>query len=151
MGKRGPKPSPRSPMADPLVGVPDKPDWLDGVAGEMWDELVPLLAERCVLSRADGLSLAMLCAEYSGYRAASQALAVSGPAIETENGSFKPSPELVAADRHGAALLRWIREFGLTPLSRGAVAPIVGTLRDDFDDFLDSRGDTRNHRTIKMS
>ena len=136
MAKRGPKVQPRHPQADPLCGAPVKPDWLDAIASETWDELVPILTERRVLSRADGTALALLCSEFASWRAAAAALKESGPATETASGSFKPSPELVAVDRHGAALLRWLREFGLTPASRSSVAPIVGVTRDALSDFL---------------
>jgi P27 family predicted phage terminase small subunit len=123
-------------MADPLVGSPEKPDWLDAVASEAWDTLEGLLTERRVLSRADGAALELLCSTYSGWRSAAAALAKDGPAVETSIGGFKPSPELQAVDRLGRLLLSLLREFGLTPSSRAGVGPIVDLARDDLGVFL---------------
>ena len=121
----------------PLDGAsPENPDWLDAAASEEWDRLVPILVGRRVLSRADGAALAILCTELSSWQTAVAGLKESGPATETASGSFKPSPELLAADRHGAALLKWLREFGLTPASRSGVSPIIDIARDPLGEFL---------------
>jgi P27 family predicted phage terminase small subunit len=122
-------------MADPLVGSPEKPDWLDADASEAWDTLEGLLTERWVLSRADGPALEVLCATYSSWRAAA-GLAKDGPSVETQIGGFKPSPELQAVDRLGRLLLSLLREFGLTPSSRHGVPAIVDLARDDLGVFL---------------
>jgi phage terminase small subunit len=47
-------------MADPLAGAPEKPDWLDPVASELWDRLISILADRRVLSRTDGPAMELL-------------------------------------------------------------------------------------------
>lgn len=139
MAKRGRKPRPRLPIADPLAGAPDRPGWLDTVASEAWDALLALLLERRVVSRADGLALELLCVTYSSWRSAAEALAKDGPAVETGSGGFKPSPELQAVDRHGKQLVALLREFGLTPASRHGVPPIVDVARDDLNTFLANR------------
>ena len=136
MAKRGPKPGPKAAMADPLTGPPAKPDWLDPEASAEWDRLIAILAERRVISRADGTALALLCSTYSAWRSAAAALAKDGPAVETSTGGFKPSSELQAVDRHGKQLVALLREFGLTPASRQGVAPIVDVTSDPLDQFL---------------
>jgi P27 family predicted phage terminase small subunit len=123
-------------MTDPFTGVPTKPGWLSPVASEVWDFLVTILSERHVLSRADGMALELLCSTYALRRAATAAMAESGPATETASGGFKPSPEFVAADRLGKQLLGYLREFGLTPSSRRSATPIVDISRDPLDGFL---------------
>src|SRR5262245_7638109 len=139
MAKRGPKPRRKMAMADPLTGVPNKPDWLDPIASEEWDRLISLLTERRVIGRADGMALELLCLTYASWRAVVSAMAESGPATETGSGGFKPSPESIAADRLGKQLLAWLREFGLTPASRHGVAPIVDVATDPLAEFLDRR------------
>ena len=103
MAKRGPKPRRKLPMADPLTGIPDKPDWLDPIASEEWDRLVAILTERRVLSRADGMALALLCSTYGSWRTAVSELAKAGPTTETATGAPKQSPEALAANQHGEA------------------------------------------------
>jgi P27 family predicted phage terminase small subunit len=83
--------------------------------------------------------LALLCSTYSLWRAAAEALSQNGPATETGSGTFKPSPELQALDRHAKQLAVMLREFGLTPSSRQGVTPIVDAMRDDLNTFLAGR------------
>jgi P27 family predicted phage terminase small subunit len=83
--------------------------------------------------------LELLCSTYSCWRAAAEELARSGPAVATQLGGFKPSPEMQAADRLGRLLLALLREFGLTPSSRHGVAPIVDLARDSLGQFLAGR------------
>jgi P27 family predicted phage terminase small subunit len=137
-------------MADPLTGAPDKPDWLDPIAAEEWDRLISLLTERRVISRADGMALELLCLTYALWRAVVSAMAESGPTTETGSGTFKASPESIAADRLGRQLLAWLREFGLTPASRHSVTPIVDVVADPLGEFL-SRRDDPVAKFIKLS
>jgi P27 family predicted phage terminase small subunit len=139
MGKRGPKPRAKLPIADPLSGSPDRPDWLGAEATAEWDRIVELMTERRTLSRADGMALALLCDTYARWRVAVAAETEAGSATETASGGFKQSPESLAANQLGKLLLTWLREFGLTPASRHAVAPVVGIGHDDMDEFLQSR------------
>jgi phage terminase small subunit len=69
-------------------------------------------------------------------RAVAAAMAASGPTTETASGTFKASPEFLVGDRVGRELLELLREFGLTPASRSAVAPIVTTVADQWAEFL---------------
>src|SRR4051794_35080329 len=125
MAKRGPKPRRKPPLADPLAGRPEKPDWLNPAASDDWDRLVECLMERRTLSRADGMALAVLCTTYAAWRSAGAELAKVGAATETATGAPKQSPEVLAANQLGKMLVTWFREFGLPPASRHAVAPIV--------------------------
>ena len=144
MAKRGPKPRQKLPMADPLTGAPEKPEWLDAEASAEWDRLIAILTERRVISKADGMALALLCSTYSAWRSAAEALAKEGPAVETGSGGFKPSPELQAADRHRKQPLSWLREFGLTPASRHTVPPIVDVAKDSLEAFLETNHGRRD-------
>jgi P27 family predicted phage terminase small subunit len=125
-------------MADPLVGCPERPDWLaaDALASGAWDCLTGLLLERRVLSRADGPALELLVTTYVLWRRVAATLTADGVAVETATGSFKPSPELAACDRLGRLLLSLLGEFGLTPRSRPGVVPIVSIGADPLDEFL---------------
>jgi P27 family predicted phage terminase small subunit len=135
MAKRGPKPRKKLPIADPLSGAPEKPDWLNAEASAEWDRFVGLLMERHTISRADGMALALLCTTYASWRVAVAAETEAGATTQTAAGGYKQSPESLAANQAGKMLVTWLREFGLTPASRHAVAPIVG-IADDLDEFL---------------
>jgi P27 family predicted phage terminase small subunit len=136
MSKRGPKTRRKLPIADPLAGGPDKPDWLSPEASAEWDRLLAMLLERRTISRADGAMLAMLCSTYAAWRTAIAAEAKVGAVTETATGGFKQSPESLAANQLGKLLITMLREFGLTPASRHHVAPIIDIARDDLGVFL---------------
>jgi P27 family predicted phage terminase small subunit len=133
VGRRGPKPRRTYPRANERVGAPDKPDWLSEAAVEKWDELIKHLEERRVITRADGTALAILCETYSLWRGAVVELNQTSVAAETEAGMPKQSPEALAVNQLTGRLLSWLREFGLTPVSRDRVEPIAGTWKRDAE------------------
>jgi P27 family predicted phage terminase small subunit len=148
MARRGPKP--RNPglkllhgakvtpsRQDPTAGIPGCPDWLDEAAAGLWAELCGVLDERKTICRADGPALAVLCASYGQWRRAVAELEASGFISETAVGNPKPSPLVAAVNQCSASLLAWLREFGLTPASRGRVEPIAGlVMKDPLEEFL---------------
>jgi phage terminase small subunit len=53
-----------------LPGVPVKPVDLDGEAGELWDQIVPILAENGYCSAVDTAALASACQAWAASQAA---------------------------------------------------------------------------------
>jgi P27 family predicted phage terminase small subunit len=147
MGLRGPAPKPsaieklegnpghraintREPM--PAPGEPKMPAQLDAAARMEWRRLVPILQRMRVLTEADGLALANLCADVSLLMRAQESLAKTGLFIKnpkTEMVHQNPVLNLirVTTDR----VTRGLREFGLTPASRSKVQAVEET-KDDF-------------------
>lgn len=127
--KRGPKPRPTALKilegAQPCringdeptfrPGSDSPPDWLDGLAREHWEELVPVLAEGRILSAADRSNLVLLCQLYRGWR--------------------EDPTDLKVINQY----VRLSLEFGMTPSSRSRLKAAPEKPKDEvqaFDEFL---------------
>ena len=137
MGRRGPAPTPTSVLklrgswrADanpdepkPEVGVPDMPDFLEGMAKDCWDQITPLLEGMNVITKADEVALSMLCKTYANWRRAEELLAKHGDVypIRDNEGNVKylqQSPYVSIARNNLLALKGMLEQFGLTPSAR---------------------------------
>lgn len=110
--------SARNEMAPP-PGLPVCPKYLDKVAREFWEELVPQLAELNVLTKVDGKTLEGLCTNYS-QAVKFQKLADKDPIVETPWGP-KVNPAVSEARKSWALLKQFAAEFGLSPSARTRV------------------------------
>lgn len=91
---------------------PDRPTWLDALAGTVWDRLVPELERTGVLTIVDGDALAITCQSYSDAVAARARLA------KQKRQSWKD----IQAWQHGVKTFKaFATEFGLTPSSRSRI------------------------------
>jgi phage terminase small subunit len=90
------------------------PEWLDSCSAELWRELAPELACLGILKQTDLLIFSALCQTYAELRNAES-----------------PTAKL----NWLAMLLRYAREFGLTPASR---AGITATPAEKTDNGKDS-------------
>ena len=101
---------------------PERPDWLDAGAREIWDGLVPELMHLRVLQTVDQIQLANLCDACSiliAARAAMQALpAEAQMLVRTPNGSIQQNPLIGIINRQKFIIHRLACEFGLTPAAR---------------------------------
>jgi len=92
-------------------GEPRKPDWLTGVASDLWDRIVPDLVEAKVATSWDQAALEILCRSYAEWRAADRLLR------ETEDISERYKC-MVMCTSAGKQLDRYLAKFGLTPVDR---------------------------------
>lgn len=145
MGKRGPA---KSPEAVKLLegtyredrhggtlklrpGIPKKPDWLDQIAGQVWDETINELSEvPGLLSEADGPALAMYCDAWRKYWDANSEIESRGLVIETLT-AVKSNPAVLIATRERDAIARFGARFGLTPSDRASFKPAGTTDTND--------------------
>ena len=130
MGKRGPPKTPTAVLAargswradtrkdEPKFAAsdPSPPACLDKVAREKWAELFPQLTEAGVFTRGDRDSLAILCDTFSQWRRCKKVLEKEGDVYQ---GSKRAEVAIVEKCRE--TMLRYLREFGLTPASRSNV------------------------------
>jgi phage terminase small subunit len=123
MGKRGPAKTPtkileqrgswraKTRPEEPEPGELNiaAPEWLSGVALEMWNELTEQLGEAGIAKGTDRLMLATLCKSYAEWR-----------------GAMSPSARL----EWTGVLIRLAREFGMTPASRAGVSATKTAKKD---------------------
>ena len=133
MGKRGPQRTPTAVLeareswraktrgGEPKrIGCAVKPDWLQGVASDKWDEIVPLLEAMRVLAATDSDILALYCRTFARYQ---EALAqTSALFVTTETGRIVKHPCVSITEKALEQMLRCGRELGLTPAARTSLS-----------------------------
>ena len=95
--------------------VPDAPDWLGDRAREHWSRLAYLLHGMGVLTKADGLALALLCDALTDYEEAAARIRADGITVEGSQGQPRIHPAMTARHQAWERVLKVCREFGLTP------------------------------------
>lgn len=137
MGERGPAPKPtRLKVLDgnpgkralpkneprPELGSPDMPEWLPDDAKDEWQRVAPELSRLGLLAKIDGSALAAYCESYSRWKRAVQQFNLEGHTFVTAGGYTAQHPAVGIANKAMAEMLRFGREFGLTPSSRGRMS-----------------------------
>lgn len=155
MGKRGTKPTPTAmlklrgswrgdinkdePM--PEVGKPEMPDYLEGNAKACWEELSEMLLDMGVLTKSDGMALALLCETYSHWRRSQDLLTKYGDVypIKDDNGKVKylqQTPYVSIARNFAKQFKDMLCEFGLTPSARSRIVTVKDSRTTTADDKM---------------
>ena len=95
------------------------PEWLPEDAKAEWQRVAPELARLGLLAKIDGSSLAAYCEAFARWKQAVEIMASEGITFVTEGGYTAQHPAVGIANKAKADMLRFGREFGLTPSSRG--------------------------------
>lgn len=123
---KGTKPTLRQDAAP--LDILSAPGWLSSWAADEWDRVMPILAERRILTEADLGSLENYCLAIGQVREMETHLQCHGHLIEVD-GLWKRNPAVgIQSDAMTRARLL-AAELGLTPVSRSRPA-----IRDDGDD-----------------
>lgn len=136
MGKRGPAPAPTAlkklqgnPGKRPLNqnepkpdnGKPQCPSWLSYAAKRQWKRIATPLHEAGLLTSIDGTGLAMLCETYASFIEARADVLARGQLLFNDDGTPYANPSLWQMNKARVELLKWLREFGMTPSSRSTI------------------------------
>lgn len=134
MGKRGPASKPTALKV--LQGNPGKrelnksepeftktenikpPTFLSRYAKKEWKRIVPLLEKNGLLTEADISTLAAYCQSYHRWIEAEKLIRTYGYTVETDKGNIIQRPEVGIANKAMEQMVRYGKEFGLTPSSR---------------------------------
>lgn len=105
--------------ADP----PEMPSGLPLDVQELWEEIVPILADAGLLSRADGMTVEMALRHFVIARAASNSLIEGGIVVEDKRhgGQEAKSPRAQVFKDNSAAFVEYAKQLGLSFASRARV------------------------------
>lgn len=150
MGQRGPRKTPAEvkkargtyradrdaevdfkPPAGQPADPPPKPEGLHELASKEWDRLTPLLMEKGLLTPADWIAWQLGFAAYDTWLVASDQIRTdaaaagegrgAGMIVWTEKGYPVQHPMVAIAGKAWATVLKFCREFGLTPSARSGL------------------------------
>ena len=154
MGKRGPAPKPTNlkvlqgnpgkrklnedePSFTSSEGILTPPPFLSRYAKKEWKRIVPLLKANGLLTDVDVNTLAAYCQSYHRWIEAEKAIRTYGLTTETDKGNIIQRPEVGIANKAMEAMVRYAKEFGLTPSSRTSLHANAPDKQDDpFMEFL---------------
>ena len=120
-GNPGRRPLPKD-EPRPAPGAPPPPDWLDPLARQEWDRVVPRLEAIGLLTQVDGFVLEAYCTCYAHWVELEQAIAKIGPVYQPSNkkGSkyLQQVPHVSIAQKYLDEARAFAAELGLSPSSR---------------------------------
>ena len=135
MGKRGPQAKPTALKLlegnpgkreinenEPEYDISEKskkpPAWLGAIAKKEWKRMFPLLEKNGLVTDADFIALSAYCQSVDTWVEAEKLKCSEGLTTTTSNGTVVQHPSVNIANSALSNLLKFGREFGLTPASR---------------------------------
>ena len=113
------------------------PAHLSGIAEQCWSDMIRLLAGARVITELDLKALELYCQSYQTYREAQEALAESGPIVQSPKSGYPvQSPFFAIANKSQEQMMKIAAEFGMTPSSRTRVSAVEAPKKTNR--FLDS-------------
>ncbi|MFE1095896.1 phage terminase small subunit P27 family [Streptomyces smyrnaeus] len=109
----------------PPNGIPNPPEWLEGMALDEWHRLMPILEKMGVVTVADRDAVSAYCVSYETFVKATKELSSSGIVVESYRGGIAKNPALQVQRDALEQMNKWGAKLGLTPADRArlAVAP----------------------------
>ena len=164
MGKRGPKRTPTSILAQrntrpqqargnepqPNLLAPVMPDWLLPNAKQAWRYLAPKMERLGILTEIDGNAFARYCQTWARWRQAEEFLKAAGSTTYTDKRltytTIREFPQVRQSQKYGALLTKLESEFGLTPSARaGLNAAVTVEVDDPLLELFKRRSATNNN------
>ena len=139
MGMRGPAPKPTVvkvlqgnpgkralPKGEPMPAtadrVPSAPRWLSEEARAEWKRLAPRLHAVGLLTEVDTQALGLLCESFAQYVAAKAIVDREGLLLMSDKGNAYQHPAAGLMTQARGELMKWAREFGMTPAARSRIS-----------------------------
>ena len=122
----------------PAVGerVPSAPRWLGEGGRRHWRQLAPRLHAVGLLTEADVVGLGMLCEAIGQYLEARDLVTREGMVAISDKGNAYHHPALAQMNTARGEVLRWAREFGMTPAARSRISVDAPTKEPSLADLL---------------
>jgi len=122
-GNPGKRPLPKGEPRPGVTGrVPSAPRWLGEEARREWRRIAPLLHRAGLLTEVDGVALGMMCEALAVYHQAKEAMGDEGLIVVSDKGNSYQHPALGIMNSARTDVLRWAREFGMTPAARSRIS-----------------------------
>jgi P27 family predicted phage terminase small subunit len=125
MGTSGQSPDASKPLSikfgkkeSTFATAPTCPRELDAVGKKKWRELVKLLEEMKLITRADRDMMELYCAAYSRRKTAEAMLKKFGEVLKSKQGGLYRSPYLDVANHASKEMQKLAKGLGLDPMSR---------------------------------
>jgi P27 family predicted phage terminase small subunit len=150
MGNRGPAAKPTAlkvlegnpgkrplPKGEPQPGNVTRikpPSYLPPLAKKEWRVILPQLQSLGLISDLDIYGLAAYCNAYATWVDALGQIKKTGALVRSPNGYPMPSPWIKISRDAQDEMMRWLKEFGMTPAARSRVSVEGG---DDEPDELE--------------
>ena len=136
MGKRGPhalppevqksrgteRPDRRRDKVGAKKACPPMPSWISDDARPCWKHIAPWLDEVGLLTRLDQVALTLLCDAVAHYINRRKAVEQSGWTSVSEKGGEYQHPNVGAMNKAREAVVKLLREFGMSPSARAGLA-----------------------------
>jgi P27 family predicted phage terminase small subunit len=96
----------------------DPPEWMEPLAVQMWETVVPELLAQRIVCITDLHNVEAFCTAYANWRAAQEMVVQHGPVVTSAMGSPIKNPALTAAKEAMAQMVTFGALLGLDPSSR---------------------------------
>lgn len=96
----------------------DPPEWMQPLAIQMWETVVPELLAQNVLCITDLHNVEAFCTAYANWRMAQDLVVQQGPVVMSAMGSPMKNPALTAAKEAMSQMVSFGALLGLDPSSR---------------------------------
>ncbi len=122
--------------------LPDRPPWVDDdkQSADLFDQITEYVTMMSIHTQVDGVALSLLADQMATYLRLRQVVLEEGEVIEQMSGAGNPikkvHPALPQMQSCFAAILRMLREYGLTASSRANVSANLETEINTFEDFI---------------
>ena len=110
------------PMPATADRVPSAPRWLSEEARAEWKRLAPRLHAVGLLTEVDTQALGLLCESFAQYVAAKAIVDREGLLLMSDKGNAYQHPAAGLMTQARGELMKWAREFGMTPAARSRIS-----------------------------
>jgi len=112
------------------------PEWITGLAREMWERVCPDLCAKRILAATDLHNLEVFCSAYGTFREADLEVAENGLVVEGATGGPVKNPALTAKNEAARQMSTFGALLGLDPSSRGRImGPNKAGEGNEFGEF----------------
>ncbi len=102
--------------------APSAPRWLSVEGRREWRRIAPRLFGCGLLTEVDGVSLALLCEALAQYVSAKEIVDKEGVLARSDKGNWYLHPAVGVMTSARGEVLKWAREFGMTPSARSRIS-----------------------------
>lgn len=136
-GNRGHRPIPDEIQVD--NSMPERPEYLDGLAAKCWDRLAPKLHPVGLLKFVDADALAAYCVAYADWREAARDVKKNGQTVDGVMGVQVVNPAFRNMQTSLDQMQKLMKQFGLSPAARAALMSGIDS-KKPADPFTEAMG-----------